>query len=466
MKRWSDAIPISARLTIAFAGAMAVVLAVTSLWIYQRQQDGSQQAIDRRLQDRMEDLQLAAGGRAPDTARTARNLVRTDTGAIQVYDRAGAVLASSPALDDERILSNVEVRAVTGRKRWKDMAIDLAAEGEVRVLYARFGGSRNVVALLESEDASHEALEKLAVQLLLGAGVAVLLGSLLAFSLARAALRPVEHLRAEAERRGRGSDLVALPIPAARDEIGRLAVTLNELLERMHEATLRERRFVAEAGHELRTPLATIIAEIDLALESPLEPSAQAALRSLHEEATRLSILADQLLRLTTVRERSEFSEFDLAELIGRRVDRFRSAYPHSTIRWSTPGAVIANADVNGMTQAIDNLIDNAVVHGGKHIDVELTTTDNAISIRVSDDGPGIDPDIAERAFERFARSAGARTRRGSGLGLAMVLSIAQLHGGQAGIGTRADGQPGTSAWFSIARSEREATSQTRSSRA
>ncbi|MCW2925825.1 MAG: integral rane sensor signal transduction histidine kinase, partial [Thermoleophilia bacterium] len=321
---------------------------------------------------------------------------------------------------------------------------------DARVLLFRTDDGRYTVALVESQVAAHEALERLAAQLAVGATFAVLLGSLLAFSLARAALRPVERLRTEAARGGVEDGDVVLPVPPARDEVARLAVTLNELLGRMRAATLHERRFVAEAGHELRTPLATIIAEIELALEEDPPPNVAATLESLHAEALRLAALAEQLLQLSTIAERTTVQPVDLAALVADRVRRARLIHPERDIRVgrTVPGRFLA--DPQGMQQALDNLVANAAAHGGRGVVVDLREAEEHLAVHVLDDGPGIDAETAARAFDRFARASEARARPGTGLGLSIVHAIATAHAGTAGIGPRTDGWPGTDAWFTL----------------
>lgn len=443
--------PISARLTAAFALAMAVVLAVTCVWIYERQSDGYDRSIDRRLRDRRD----AAASIVNDSgerrvAGVARELREADSGPVQVYLRNGDILESSAVLRSRRLASTSDVARSTSRSQWHDVWIGTDPADHLRVLFVRTGNPDLALALAESTGPAHEALERLAVQLLAGASFAVLLGSLLAFSLARAALRPVERLRVEASRRGPDDDVV-LPVSPARDEIARLAVTLNELLQRMRAATLRERRFVAEAGHELRTPLATMIAEIELALEGDV-PHPIATMRSMHGEALRLAMLAEQLLQLSTIREGTAYETIDLAALVAHRVRRARLAYPEHDIHVGRAFEGECSVDPHAIQRALDNLIVNAATHGGPRIVVETQEAGTFVELHVLDDGAGIDDAVAARAFERFARADDARTRPGTGLGLSIVQGIASAHAGTAGITHRTDGTTGTDAWFTVRR--------------
>jgi len=442
-------LPISARLTIAFAAAMTVVLAVTSLWVYERQRDGYRASADAILRDRSNDAQqlIVAGGAGP-VNDIARGVVATDIGRAQVFDAAGGVLAATPALGAQRMAT----RAQVARARKASTFVD--GRGDTRILIERAVDGRTVLAFVESTRSAHEALERLAAQLVAGAVVAVLLGALLAFSLARAALRPVERLRSEAASHGRADDDVVLDVPPARDEVARLAVTLNELLARMRAATLRERRFVAEAGHELRTPLATIRVEIELALEGDPDPDIQAMLQSLHDEVMRLAHLAERLLQLATVGDFDMRESTDVVALVRRSVERARAGNSQHHVAIIADELAPVLIDPARMTQAVDNLLDNAVVHGGFDIEVCVSADSESIHVRVRDDGPGIDAATAARAFDRFARAPDARARRGSGLGLSIVRAVALAHGGDACIRPRADAMRGTEATITIAREE------------
>ncbi|MBC7460307.1 MAG: HAMP domain-containing histidine kinase [Thermoleophilia bacterium] len=431
--------------------AMTIVLGVMSLWIYERQDDGYQRAVHGKLTDRLNDLADVKLDVSASAEVRARQLVAGDTGAIQVYDRGGRLLASSVVLRGAHVVSPARAAAASiVRQRFRTHT-SIKSHRDVEVLVTRAANSDLVVANVESEVSSHEALERLAVQLLFGAVVAVLLGSLLAFSLARAALRPVELLRTEAQRYGRGGDDVVLEVPPTRDEIARLAATLNELLGRMHEATVHERQFVAEAGHELRTPIATVLAELELSLEvDDQDPAHAATLRSLHEEVSHLATLADQLLRLSTGGRVDAVETLEVGAITTWRVDRARTQHDSCTFDMSDAPDAFVEADPNRIAQALDNLLDNAVVHGGHHVQVRIEQDDQRVEVHVLDDGVGITPADAARAFERFSRSDEARSRRGSGLGLAIVQSIVLSYGGDCGIHPRTDGQAGTDAWISL----------------
>ena len=272
-----------------------------------------------------------------------------------------------------------------------------------------------------------------------GSPLAVLVASLLGYVLAGAALRPVDAMRARAAEVSLAPGDERLPLPAARDEIRRLGETLNDMLDRLSRAFERERRFVADASHELRTPVAVLKTELEGALRAgDHAPEVRAALVAAVEECDHLVQLAEDLL----VMARSGDGRLPLrpetiavgALLEGVR-DRFtdRARERGRSIRVAA-GDVRVTADPLRVRQALGNLVDNALRHGEGEIRLVAAAADGGVELAVDDEGPGFADDIAGRAFERFARGDEARTRGGTGLGLAIVRAIAEAHGGTARI--------------------------------
>jgi signal transduction histidine kinase len=244
-----------------------------------------------------------------------------------------------------------------------------------------------------------------------------------------------------------------LPVPRARDEISRLAITLNDMLSRLHGALEHERRFVADASHELRTPIALLRTELELALRRPRSADElKDALRSALDETERLSRLADDLLLLARGEEGSlplRRDRTELAPLLDNVARRFgpRAHAAGRTVRAHETAAVV-DADPLRVEQALDNLVDNALAYGGGDV-VLMTALDNGlVEVHVMDHGSGFDEAFVDRAFERFSRADEARRRGGSGLGLSIVQLIATAHGGGVGAGNRPGG--GADVWLSL----------------
>ena len=235
--------------------------------------------------------------------------------------------------------------------------------------------------------------------------------------------------------------------------MSRLAETLNEMLERLETAFEHERRFVADASHELRTPLALLRTELELALRHPRSNAElEDAIRSAAEETERLTSLAADLLviaradqgKLTVHPETVAVS--DLYAAVAPRFEA-RAEDAGRTIEVEVDEELTVEADVKRVEQAIGNLVDNALVHGAGTVRLSAVRRDGRVELHVADDGPGFPAGFAARAFDRFSRADEARPRSGSGLGLAIVRSIAEAHGGEAGVSP----DPGASdVWLSL----------------
>ncbi len=272
-----------------------------------------------------------------------------------------------------------------------------------------------------------------------GSPVAVLVASLLGYALAGAALRPVEAMRARAAGVSLAPGGDRLPLPAARDEIRRLGETLNDMLDRLSRSFERERRFVADASHELRTPVAVLKTELEGALRAgDHAPEVRAALVAAVEECDHLAHLAEDLLVLARAGEgrlpvRPEpLAVTPLLENVRVRFsDRARQRGREIRV---TGGNLTVTADPLRLRQALGNRVDNALRHGAGAITLAARAADGGVALAVSDEGAGFGGDIAGRAFVRFARGDAARTRGGTGLGLAIVRAIAEAHGGCASL--------------------------------
>ena len=228
-----------------------------------------------------------------------------------------------------------------------------------------------------------------------------------------------------------------LPSGRARDEIARLAGTLNEMLARLERAIERERSFVADASHELRTPLALLQAELELALRKPrTDAELEEAVRSATAETERLVRLAEDLLVLAQADDgrlplrRGPVRADELLDAV-REAFRPRADAAGRAIE-AEADAIVLDADRLRLEQALGNLVDNALRHGAGAIRLDAVEHDDRVELHVRDEGPGLPPDFLPHAFERFSRADAARTGGGAGLGLALASAIAEAHGGTA----------------------------------
>jgi heavy metal sensor kinase len=309
---------------------------------------------------------------------------------------------------------------------------------------ARFQATRtpsgNIVIAGESLEVKTQALSHLRNLLWLGIPAAFAITMALVWLLTGAALRPVDRLRRDATSLSENRPDLRLPVPATGDEIERLALTLNDMLDRLWTAAERERRLVDDASHELRTPLAILQTEIELALRGErTNDELEGALRSAAEETDRLSRLAEDLLVLArsnrgllTVAPEPTDMQALVAAVVSERKALATGAGPRIDIAAVEPS--IANIDPVWIRQVLRNLLDNAVRHTPElgSVEVRVVRDGEGVIVSVLDDGPGFAPDALERVFEPFARADPARTRRsgGAGLGLSIVQAVVVAHGG------------------------------------
>jgi signal transduction histidine kinase len=231
-----------------------------------------------------------------------------------------------------------------------------------------------------------------------------------------------------------------LPIPPARDEIRRLGTTFNELLERLQKALERERQFVTDAGHELRTPLGLLTTELELALRRPRSnPELIEALRSALDETTRLSHLARDLLTVADTGSHEEPPTIDLRTHLQAVADRYRHILDdHLSVECTTDLRV--RADPGDLDRIISNLVDNATEHGAPPITLHAEPGEpGTVVIHIRDHGSGLDPDFLPHAFDRFSRADTARTAGGAGLGLAIVHTLTQRNHGTVSVRNHPD---------------------------
>lgn len=442
-------IPIRWRLALAFAMAMAVVLLAAGTLLSVRLGDELQDGVEDSLRTRSDEVAALVAGTGGDSLGDAGpgRVSDADEGFAQLLGDDGRVLDAPAAVRRAALLDP----AALARARSGPLMVDVARipglGGRWRVLarpVASAGGPRIVVvgASLESRD---EAVAGLLPQLLVIGPAALLLASGLGYAVAAAALRPVEELRAGAAEISGTAGGARLAVSPADDELRDLGETLNQMLARIDAAMGREREFVADAGHELRTPIAILKAEIDLALSGD-RPAVElrAALVSAQEETARLVRLSAALLDLGRMDQggphaRGVVDARELLEAVARRFAT-RAAEAGRSIEVSAPTGRSLEVDRARMEDAVANLVENSLLHGAGRVRLEAVVTDGGAAVAVSDEGPGFDPAFVPVAFERFSRPGAGRSGGGAGLGLAIVRATARLHGGDAEIAEGAGG--------------------------
>ncbi|MEW1683370.1 HAMP domain-containing sensor histidine kinase [Streptomyces sp. NPDC093594] len=264
-------------------------------------------------------------------------------------------------------------------------------------------------------------------------GVVLIAG--VAYVTVRIALRPVEAIRTLTASVDAKDPRERVTVPASGHEIAALATTINTTLQRLDTAAAQQRRFVADAAHELRSPLTTLLTSLEVALAYPERADWPATATTAARQTRRLQALAEDLLllaRLDTRAPEADSGTVDLSALASRLTEQYPLDGRPLTLTCDSSAAVHVRGDHDEFERLLRNLLDNAVRHAGNRIEVTVSGEGDRAVLTVRDDGPGVPPEDAERIFERFVRLDDARSRDqgGAGLGLAIARDLAQRHGG------------------------------------
>lgn len=345
---------------------------------------------------------------------------------VQVVDASGAVVSASPALAGDPPLAPDPGRTVT------HTTVDgsrVAEDGSYVVAAVPMAGGGYVTAArgLETVEVATESTLQL---LVIGIPGVLVLTGVLCWVLAGRALRPVEDLRVRASGISSAGDGDRLPLPGTGDEIERLAETLNAMLGRIESSAEARRQFVADASHELRSPVAAVRAVMEVA--PPGTPAWEEARRDVLAETERMARLVDAMLLLArhdAAPADLPRREVDLAAVVAEQATRPR----RHPVRTSYDARPLVLGDPAALATAVGNLLDNADRHARSGVWVRLAVEGERAVLTVLDDGDGIPESQWERVFERFVRLDEARSRDagGAGLGLAIVRTVARDHGGE-----------------------------------
>lgn len=376
---------------------------------------------------------LATAGRLQTTVVSTGE----ETSVVQVLDPAGSVIAASPNIDGEAALLPVPPK---GRRRQVSTLsrLPIGDNGESFRVVAEpvsLAAGRGWVYVATSLAQIDRTTTRVAVLLALGLPVLLLIVAVAIWRAVGRALHPVEQIRASAAVID-GTELGArVPLPGTGDEIALLAQTMNAMLARIEGATLRQREFVGDASHELRSPLAALQTELDVALAHPNANPPATVFARMAEQTKRMGRLLDGLLFLARADEgasQARREPVDLDELVLAEARRLRAT--GATVAVVGPDAVRIDGSRSELTRLLRNLGDNAAAHARSTVTLGLTIQDQRAVLSVADDGPGILAADRERIFERFTRLDPARARTadggGAGLGLAICRQIVQRHHG------------------------------------
>jgi signal transduction histidine kinase len=380
----------------------------------------------------------AAVGRAEEIAATIDaadpDAGEADDEFVQVLSSDGAVAASSTNVRGEPALATL---APGSEIRLKVPQV----EGESFLVVTTAAGDGRTVLVGRSLDDVGEATSAAVPLLAVGVPVLTLVVALVTWWMTGRALRPVEAMRAEVETISAGALERRVPEPATGDEVARLAATMNRMLARLETAQARQRRFVSDAAHELRSPVAAIRQHSEVALAHPGTTSAGALAEIVHRENLRVEHLVDDLLLLARLDEGAPGSAvpFDLDDVAFAEAARVRDTTSRTVDTSGVgPARVLGRADE--FTRAVRNIMDNAARHASSTLAISVREADGRAVLAVDDDGAGVAPGDRVRVFDRFVRLDDARARDdgGAGLGLAIVRAVVQAHGGDVTV----DGSP------------------------
>ena len=456
LARWWRRRGLRARVTLIAALGLLVALIAGDLLLLNALRDSLTRSVDDTARSGATEVAaLIDANRLPDPVPVAAGTV-----SIQVLGPSGRIVNVSP--DADRLVPIVAPGQATALAHSGSAILIHGAPFDMpsllRVAVVRAAGGDLVIAAVPYSSAE-DSLAVVAHALIFGTPVLFIVFAGAIWLAVGSTLRPIDLLRRGAAR-VTGAGLPAdLPVPEARDEVRLLALTLNDMLSRLAAAQQRQRSLVSDTAHELRSPIASIRAQLEVALDHPSGQDWASTARDVHADVLRLARLAEDLLLLARLDEQADLGDagrrgelIDMGSLACAVVARYADArVPVTVVAPELDGAAgaaraagaeaAAVVEVAGNQDRLDrmlvNLIDNAVRYAKSSVAVSVTRSGAWCELTVTDDGAGIDEGDRERAFDRFARLDDARSRcgddvGGAGLGLAIVRATAQAHGGTA----------------------------------
>ena len=421
-------------MTIGLLG-LAIAQAIGSVALYTALSVASRHDLDRRAAATAQQVaELVTSGRLPDPIPV------TGSEAVQVVDSRGRVLSASANGDRlTSLLTPDELRSA----RSAPVTVPgsrLGLSSSLRVTATPTSGRPGAPVVVVAEPVADLARSRhlLVVTLLVSYPLLLLVLGLIAYRVIGAALRPVESLRSAAERvSGSGHD-ERLPVPESRDEIRALAVTLNSMLDRLAAARDREHSFVANVAHELRSPLASLRVQVEVAQRHGATEEDRADLAA---ELNRLSALVDDLLVLARLDADQAPPAPDPPAEPASVLPTFAGEEAPCVVLGHVDGGTLPMSTLE-LERVVGNLVDNARRHARSRVELSFRRTTQRAVLSVADDGEGIPTADRARVFDRFARLDGARDRDsgGTGLGLAIGRELVQRRAGEVRLGEAAAG--------------------------
>jgi signal transduction histidine kinase len=361
--------------------------------------------------------------------------------AVQIIDANGKVIQRSDAAPESPLIP----LSALGTTMRKGIVDDASPDNDLRISgrTADTGTGRYTVIAAGGSESVEGTVSTVALLLAVAAPIVIGVAAAVSYRLVTRSLRSVEAIRTRVAEISATELAERVPVPPQNDEISALAKTMNEMLARVEAGHLAQRQFVGDASHELRSPIASIISALEIAVDYPELLDDELKGGTLLPEAYRMQSLVEDLLLLARADERGfamregEVYLDTIAESVAARVRLENNLDVHTDIK-----ATNVIGDESAISRLIRNLLDNAVRHANSRIDIVVEErADNALLV-VGDDGPGIPEAERIRVFDRFVRLDTDRSRMGggTGLGLAIVAEIVSAHNGTIGIAERPGG--------------------------
>ncbi|MGX6607320.1 sensor histidine kinase [Micromonosporaceae bacterium Da 78-11] len=383
--------------------------------------------------DRAGQVVAVLQGGDDDLAALLRPSAR-DRSVVQVLDAAGGVVAASDALTGQGPISSARPRA--GQRVHGQRRLAFAHDEPFQIVAVGVSTAAGVQTVLvgESLDLVDDGTEAVIAALLVGLPLLAVAVGAASFYFVGRTLHPVEAMRRQAASITSRNLHARLPVPAADDEIAALASTMNTMLDRIEAASSAQRRFVADASHELRSPLATVQANADLLTGAGLSEVPARSVTRIQRESRRMARLVEDLLLLARIDDaelRIRREDVDLDDLAYAERERIALENPELVVDATIePLRVVGDADA--LQRVLRNLVDNAVRHSAGSVSLVVRSVDGFAELVVGNDGPPIPPGDRDRIFDRFVRLDDSRSRAGggTGLGLPIARDIVTAHGG------------------------------------
>jgi signal transduction histidine kinase len=413
------------RTTVAASAVVAIALVVGAYGLVRAQRSLGVDQVDAAITTRAGDLALLLrGGGEPATLDVARQ----EEALVQIVDADGRVVAASENVVG---LPPVADPGAIGIDTVSDLAVDPGEEFRLLTNKVLTDDGLVTIIVAGSLDPLAENVDILVRNLAVALPLFLTVMGVVTWLIVGRALRPVDAIRTEVESIGEQRLDRRVPEPRARDEVGRLARTMNGMLARLQESWRRQEQFVADASHELRTPLTVMRAQLEVDGRHPETSDVAVTQAALLDEIDQLEQLLDDLLFLARGDAGGrDHRSVDLDDVVMREVERIR-AVTDRTVDATQVSAGQVRGDRAELGRVVRNLLANAARHARSTITVGLGEQAGTVVLSVADDGPGIPPDARDEVFERFVRLDAARTRgAGAGLGLAIARDIVERHGG------------------------------------